>query len=297
MNAALILPARDEAESIARVIEEAREHFAGQVIVVDNGSRDETAERARESGATVVEQLTPGYGGACMAGVAAAADCDVFVFMDADGSDRPEDIPELLARIDGGADIALGVRGGPRVEPGSIAPAARFGNWLSGLLILLWTGRRVGDLSPLKAVRRSAFETIQPTEMTYGWTVELIAVAARRGLDITEVQTGYRRRLAGESKVSGNLSGSINAGYRILVVLGRLALTDVSARMAGVAIGLFGTLCLLALYALWLFTQGPSSPAVLVSAWLIAWPLGLLGIGLGVAAGGLKAKRQGSRGP
>lgn len=292
MNVALILPARDEAECIAMVVMEARRHFSGEIIVVDNGSRDATAQRAAAAGARVVAETTPGYGRSCMAGVGAAADADIFVFMDADGSDCPEDIPLLLAEIARGAAIALGVRSGDRVVSGSIAPAARFGNWLSGTLIGFWSGRRIKDLSPLKAITREALDRIGPTEMTYGWTVELLAVAASRKMAISEVSTGYRHRMAGRSKVSGTLSGSLHAGWRILWVLGRVSLKNVSARTIGGFAGLLLSVSALAGYTLWLLYQGPSSRDVLVSSWLLAWPTSLAGILLGMLTGaGLRPKR------
>jgi len=293
MKVALILPARDEAECIAAVVGEARRHFSGEIIVVDNGSRDATAEGAAAAGARVVAETTPGYGRSCMAGVRAAPHADVFVFMDADGSDCPEDIPLLLAEITRGAAVALGVRTGDRVAPGSIAPAARFGNWLSGGLIGLWSGRRIRDLSPLKAMTREALDEINPTEVTYGWTVELLAVAASRKMTIAEVPTGYRHRIGGRSKVSGTLSGSFRAGWRILLVLGRVFLKKGSARTIGAFTGLLLSGSALAAYTLWLLYQGPSSRDVLVSSWLLAWPTALAGILLGMLVGaGLGPKRD-----
>lgn len=295
MNAVLILPARDEAECIGAVVTEARQYFAGEIIVVDNGSRDATAERAAEAGARVVAEPTAGYGRSCMAGVLAAGDADVLVFMDADGSDCPEDIPALLAAITGGADVALGVRSGPRVIPGSIAPAARFGNWLSGSLIGAWSGRRLKDLSPLKAITREALEEIRPGEMTYGWTVELLAVAASKKMTIVEVTTGYRERMGGRSKVSGTLSGSFRAGYRILFVLGRVFVKSVSRRTIGASAGLVLSLLALAGYTAWLMTQGPSSRDVLLSSWLLAWPLSLAGMALGMLASAGFGTKRGAR--
>ena len=286
MKVALIMPARDEAECIAAVIMEAKEHFDGKIIVVDNGSRDATAERALAAGAQVVSEPTSGYGRACMAGVRAAEDCDFFVFMDADGSDCPGDIPQLISELDRGAAIAIGVRTGDRVAPGSITPAARFGNWLSGTLIGLRTGRRLRDLSPLKAITREALSEISPSEMTYGWTVELLGVAASRKMSIAEVQTGYRHRIGGQSKVSGTLSGSFRAGCRILLVLGRVFVKSIGATTIGAIAGSLTSGLLVATYTAWLLFQGPSSRNVLVSSWLLAWPAVLAGLLLGMAAGG-----------
>lgn len=224
MIAALIIPARNEEACIGDVIREAALYFLGPIIVADNGSTDDTAARATEAGAMVVLEPRPGYGRACNAGVAAAPpEAEVFVFMDGDGSDRPEDIPALLSAIEAGAVLALGVRRGQGVEAGSIAPAARFGNWLSGTLIGVFWGRRLRDLSPLKAIRADAFAALQLREETYGWTVEMLAKTAARGLVIREVRAGYRHRRGGVSKVSGDLRASVRAGTRILATIARTA--------------------------------------------------------------------------
>lgn len=295
MKAALILPARNEMECIAGVIEEARRYFDGRIIVVDNGSTDATALRASEAGAEVVVAPVPGYGRACMAGVSAAADADVLVFMDADGSDCPADIPAMLAEIELGADLALAVRRGPRVEPGSVAPAARFGNWLSCGLIGLFTGHRPGDLSPLKAISRSALETISSTEETYGWTVELLAVAAARKLTIAEVETGYRHRAGGQSKVSGTISGSAKAGYRILRVLGNVGMREMTPRakgsIVGAAVGIFAVCA----FSVWLLSDPAAGNKALASAWLVAWPVVLAAMGIGAVAGQITSQRVGQR--
>lgn len=292
MKVALILPARDEAECIAAVVREAEKYFAGEIIVVDNGSRDATADQAAAAGARVVSEPIPGYGRSCMTGVRAATSADVFVFMDADGSDCPEDIPNLLLEVSRGADIAVGVRTGNRIEAGAIAPAARFGNWFSGTLIGLWSGRRVRDLSPLKAITREALDKIGPAEMTYGWTVELLAVAASREFTIAEVSTGYRHRLGGRSKVSGTLSGSFRAGCRILLVLGSVFVNNLSARTAGAFAGFLVSVLAIGVYTAWLLLQAPSSRDVLVSSWLLAWPTCLVGISLGMIAAAARRLRR-----
>lgn len=277
MKAALIIPCRNEDACIAAVVKETRVHFQGPIIVVDNGSTDGTAEVARDAGAIVVSEPAPGYGRACMAGVPAApAETEAFVFMDGDGSDCPEDIPALLRELESGASLALGIRRGTGVEPGSIAPAARFGNWLSGGLIGLSFGRQVPDLSPLKAVRADALRTLNLREQTYGWTVELLARAAAKHLRIAEVETGYRKRAGGESKVSGTLRGSLRAGTRILAVLGRVIISEVSSPRIAAGIGMLAGLCALAAYSGWLLAQAPSSRDVLVSTLLLGWPVLLI---------------------
>ncbi len=295
MTAVLILPARDEEACIARVVAEARQHFPGEIIVVDNGSRDHTAEVASAAGAVVVVEPQAGYGRACMAGVSARAGADVLVFMDADGSDIPSTIPALLAAIADGASLALAVRTGAEVQPGSIAPAARFGNWLCGLLIAVAWRRRIRDLSPLKAIRADALRRIAPREQTYGWTVELLAKGAAMREPITEIETGYRHRFGGQSKVSGTLTGSIKAGYRILLVLGRVMVSRISPARFGFIAGAIAGLGMLATYTAWLFSQAPSSEAVLVSSLLLAWPTLLAGVGAGVGVSLLASRLVGRR--
>ena len=290
MNATLIIPARDEAECIAGVIAEVRRHFTGPVIVVDNGSRDATAAVAAAAGASVVNEPQAGYGRACISGCAAAG-TEILVFMDGDGSDDPVAIPALLAAIEGGAALALGVRRGPGVERSSIAPAARFGNWLSGSLIGLFWGHRLHDLSPFKAIRRDALESLDLREQTYGWTVEMLAKAAAQHLVIAEVQVGYRKRRAGESKVSGNLRASAVAGYRILRTIARVALGGhMGTRfgfLSGMAIGLVLTL----LFGLWLAVEGPTSTGAWVAPWLLLWPLALSTGGIGALVASLLNRR------
>lgn len=286
MNVTLVIPARDEAETIGGVIREVREYFAGPIVVVDNGSADATASIAAEEGALVTAEVRPGYGCAVEAGIAAApAEAEVFVFMDADGSDRPQDIARLLAAIEAGATLAIGVRVGEAVEPGSIAPPARFGNWFSGRLIGALWGRTLHDLSPLKAIRADALRSLDLREQTYGWTVEMLAKAVRAGLVIAEVDAGYRHRRGGTSKVSGNLGASAMAGYRILSVLVRLGLSGMSRATRGALIGAGLGLAALASIAAWLIDQAPSSSGVLVAPALLAWPVVLvtMGAGAGVA--------------
>ena len=291
MKIAVIIPARDEAETIGDVVRSVRSVVDGDVFVVDNGSADGTSEIAVTAGARVVRESVAGYGKACMSGVAAAADADVFVFMDGDGSDRPEDIKPLLQAIERGADIALAVRRGDAVAPGSIAPAARFGNWLSGWLIALLWGRRLRDLSPLKAVRAEALKSIAPRETTYGWTVELLASAVAMKLTVVEVDAGYRHRAGGESKVSGQLGASMRAGTRILATIARTWWRRPSLVRTSTLAGAFAGLAFVGVFSVWLAASAPASFGVSAAAILISWPAVLFGAAAGAAAGALAQHR------
>lgn len=187
------------------------------VFVVDNGSTDRTAERATEAGATAVPEPRRGYGRACLTGVLATGPVDLIALMDGDGSDRPADLPRLLAPLLAGeADLVIGSRTRGGYEPGSLLPQQLFGNWLAGRLLRLLYGVRVSDIGPLRVIRRADLLALGMREMTYGWSVEMIARAARAGLRVDEVPVSYRKRAGGVSKVSGNVQASVRAGVRII---------------------------------------------------------------------------------
>jgi glycosyltransferase involved in cell wall biosynthesis len=223
----VVIPALNEEEPIANVV---RECFAtgvpDEVIVVDNGSTDRTAERARSAGAKVVSEPTRGYGRACAAGVRALSpDCDIVVFLDGDGSDCPEFIPRLVDPVARGThDFVIGSRTRGKREPGSMnlqqVVAGRFAGWLLSILY----GVRYTDMSPFRAIRRSALDKLSMREKTYGWNLEMQMRAARAGLRILEIPVNHRCRTGGISKVSGTLRGTFVAGARILATLFRIAL-------------------------------------------------------------------------
>jgi glycosyltransferase involved in cell wall biosynthesis len=225
MSVSVIVPALNEEESISGVVREVAEtQIPNEIIVVDNGSVDRTAERAREAGARVVK-APRGYGRACAAGVAALRpECDIVVFLDGDGSDCPEFINQLIDPILAGThDFVIGSRTRGRREPGSMNLQQIFSGRFAGLIIGLLYGVRYTDMCPFRAIRRKALERLGMSEQTYGWNIEMQMKAARGGLRILEVPVNHRCRSGGKSKVSGTLRGTFAAGVRILATLVRVA--------------------------------------------------------------------------
>jgi len=217
MRVAIIIPAFNEEATIAEVVASVPKKIAEQIIVVDNASTDATAERARTAGARVVHEPLKGYGAACFAGFQAAREADVVVFMDGDGVIDPIQIKDLLYPIGADeADLVLGSRTRGRREPGALLVHARFGNWLTVLLIRWLYGLRVTDLGPFRAIRTDVLQTLDMQEMTYGWPTEMMVKAAKLEYKIVEVPVDYYRRAGGRSKISGTLRGTILAGYYII---------------------------------------------------------------------------------
>ncbi len=225
MIVSAVIPALDEEAAIARVVSEIPAGLAREVVVVDNGSTDGTAEAARRAGARVVSEPRRGYGRACLAGIAALAarPPDVVVFLDADGSDAPAEMPLLLARIEEGCDLVIGSRVLGNAEPGALAPQARHGNRLACFLIRVLFGARFTDLGPFRAIRYAALRDLGMRDTNYGWTVEMQIRAARAGLACAEVPVSYRRRV-GRSKITGTVRGTVGAGAKILWTVFRHAL-------------------------------------------------------------------------
>ena len=218
MRVAVIIPALNEEEAVTHAIAGVPRDLVHQVIVVDNGSTDRTGEVARTAGARVVREERRGYGYACAAGVAAAADgFDVLVFMDGDGSDDAGQMRTLIEPIERDeADLVLGSRVLGPASRGALLPHQRLGNGLTTALVRLLYGRRITDLPPFKAIRRPVLAELAMREMTYGWTVEMIVKCARRGHRIVEVPVATRPRIAGQSKVSGTIKGTVLAAYYLL---------------------------------------------------------------------------------
>jgi glycosyltransferase involved in cell wall biosynthesis len=216
LHVTLIIPALNEAACIGPLLDELPPGLAHELLVVDNGSTDDTASAARRSGARVVVEPRRGYGYACAAGVAAASG-DVLAFMDGDGSFIPSELAALLAPIlDGSADLVLGTRMRGGMTAGAMPAHQRAGNRVVARLLYRLYGLRLTDLGPFRAVRRDLLDTLDMSEMTYGWPVEMIVKAARQHARIVELPVSYRPRMAGESKVGGTMRGTLLATYRIL---------------------------------------------------------------------------------
>jgi glycosyltransferase involved in cell wall biosynthesis len=220
-----VIPARNEARAIGAVLRRAPQ-FLAEIIVVDNGSSDRTAEIAAAHGARVVNEPRAGYGRACKTGITAALPADIILFMDADGADDPADADAIIAPVaKGEADLVIGSRMIGRVEQGALTPVQRFGNRLATRLINGFWGVRFTDLGPFRAISADALARLSMDDDAYGWTVEMQARAAKLGLRVRETPVCYRRRV-GKSKISGTVRGVVMAGATILFVVFRERLRD-----------------------------------------------------------------------
>jgi len=226
MKLSVIIPALNEEESLPFVLDELPWSTLYQVIVVDNGSQDRTAQVSAAHGARVVREPQRGYGAACMAGVWAVPEADILIFLDADGSFDAREIPLLIDPIERGeAELVLGSRLAGRREPGAMPLHGVIGNWLVAMAISRLASMPLTDLGPFRAIKRDTLERLQLEERTYGWPSEMITKAVRHGVPIREVPVRYRRRHGGQSKVSGTWRGTLGASYRILKVALKYAKT------------------------------------------------------------------------
>ena len=221
MRVSVIIPTRNEALAIGRVLADVPWNLVNEVIVVDNCSCDGTPEIAARMRARVISEPRRGYGQACLTGVAAADAPDVLVFLDGDYSDRAAELPLLLAPIaEGRADITVGSRLAGLRAPGALPWHALFGNWLAASLIRNLFGLGISDLGPFRAARADALRAVELEQNTYGWAVELIVKGAIHGLRVVEVPVSYHPRI-GKSKISGTLRGTIGAAWFILSLITR----------------------------------------------------------------------------
>ncbi len=217
MKAAVIIPALNEEESIGLVLQEVPKDLVGDIIVVDNGSTDNTAESAARWGARVVKEDRRGYGAACLRGIAALpADADVVVILDADHSDFPEDLVIILGPlVRGEADMVIGSRVLGESEKGALPWNQRFGNRLACSLMRILYGARFTDMGPFRAIRRNSLAELNMTDRSFGWNVEMQVKAVMNGMSIMEVPVRYRKRI-GRSKISGTVKGTVLAGVKII---------------------------------------------------------------------------------
>jgi glycosyltransferase involved in cell wall biosynthesis len=219
-NIKVIIPAYNEQNSIGKVIRDIPRKWVQEIVVVNNNSNDDTVETAQGAGATVLQEPRQGYGFACLRGIAyleqQTQPPDIVVFMDADYSDHPEELPQVVAPIiNDEADLVIGSRALGTREQGSMTVPQVFGNWLATRLMKWLYGASFTDLGPFRAIRYPALLSLNMQDQTYGWTVEMQLKAAKHGLRCTEVPVSYRQRI-GVSKVSGTVKGTLLAGYKII---------------------------------------------------------------------------------
>lgn len=214
MRVSVIIPTHNEVQAIGRVLADLPSNLVTEVIVVDSNSSDGTPDLARKMGAHVVEEPRRGYGRACLTGLANARNADVVVFLDGDYSDRPSELPIILAPIiEGRADITLGSR--LSGNSGALPWHQSFGNRLAASLIRLLYGVKISDLGPFRAARADTLRTLALEETTYGWAVEIVLKGAIAGFRIVEVSVSYYPRI-GKSKISGTVKGTIGAAWFML---------------------------------------------------------------------------------
>lgn len=212
----VVIPTHNEASAIVRVLADLPANLISEVLVVDSNSSDGTPEIARKMGARVIGEPRRGYGRACLTGLENASAPDVVVFLDGDYSDRPAELPLLLAPIvEGRADITLGSRLSKQSIRGALPWHAAFGNRLAAGLIRCLYGQRITDLGPFRAGRAEVLRELALEETTYGWAVEMILKGALAGFRIIEVPVSYYPRI-GKSKISGTLKGTVGAAWFIL---------------------------------------------------------------------------------
>jgi len=223
---AVIIAALNEEAAIAKVIESVPKDLVNEIVVVDNGSKDRTAEVALGAGARVVKEPIPGYGRAFRAGLRSISpECEIVVFLDGDGSDCPEMMDRLVNPIiEGTADFVIGSRTRGSREPGSINFHQVIAGYIIGFILHMLYGVSSTDMGPFRAIRRDTLDRLNLREETYGWPLEMQMRAARARVRTMEVPVDYRRRAGGHSKIAGTVRGSVLAATRILITLARIAM-------------------------------------------------------------------------
>lgn len=219
----VIIPAYNEEKSVGRVLKDIPANLVREVIVVNNNSTDKTAIVAKLEGAIVLDELRQGYGFACLKGIDYLKKMerkpDIVVFLDADYSDHPEELPQIVAPIlESDVELVIGSRALGDKERGSMTPQQVFGNWLATKLIKWFYGVVYTDLGPFRAIKYDKLIDLNMCDETYGWTVEMQVKAAKQGLKSIEIPVSYRVRV-GKSKISGTIKGTILAGYKIITTI------------------------------------------------------------------------------
>jgi len=218
MKISVVIPTLNEEGAIAEVVRAVPADGVHEIIVVDNGSTDDTARRASSAGARVIREPRPGYGSACLAGAKAAAGADVIVFLDGDRSDDPQQLHAVAGPVlDNRADLVIGSRIKGVLEKGAMPLHGRLGNRFIVFLLRLLYGANITDIGSFRALKAQTLRELNMEQMTYGWPVEMVVKAARQGLRIQSVPINYRKRI-GESKVTGTVRGTILATYYMFLV-------------------------------------------------------------------------------
>ena len=221
----VIIAALNEEAAIGKVIDSVPKDLVDEIVVVDNGSKDRTAEVASTAGARVVKEPVPGYGRAYRAGLRSiSSECEIVVFLDGDGSDYPEQMDRLVKPIiEGTADFVIGSRTRGRREPGSMNFHQVLAGYLVGFILRVLYRVHSTDMGPFRAIRRDTLDKLGLREETYGWPLEMQMRAAQARVRTLEVPVDYRRRAGGHSKIAGTVRGSVLAATRIFITLARLA--------------------------------------------------------------------------
>jgi glycosyltransferase involved in cell wall biosynthesis len=224
----VIIPARNEEDSLPLVLKSIPKEAVRSIYVVDNGSSDATAKLAVQGGALLLSEPNPGYGAALMRGVQELVSLprppDVVVFLDGDYADEPSELPWLLEPIRAGsADLVIGSRALGQAEPGALLLPQRVGNRVATLMIRAIYGQRYSDLGPFRAITLPALVALGMSDTGHGWNIEMQVKAARGGLRIAEVPVSYRRRAGGQSKISSTIKGSVASSYKIIFTILRHA--------------------------------------------------------------------------